>query len=411
MIKEDRQVSRMTDLKVTVSRQGEKFLANGQAWMYRSNLLTLKGTEVDGGIADIIGEDGNYIATGFYSAVSHIAVRILTRRQGTEIDENFFEKRIRKAWEFRKTVEKNNLTNCRIIFGDADGLPGLTVDRYNDVLSVQILCSGMESRKQMIYRLLMSILQEDGENISGIYERFDVKGRTKEGLKLYKEAYQDASFSTDQIISENGLKLHVDIANGQKTGYFLDQKSNRMLIRNIATGKKVCDCFTHTGGFALNAAFGGAVSVTAVDVSASALAEGKANAELNGLTDCMDFVQADVFEYLDHLEKGEFDLIILDPPAFTKSRRTVEHAYHGYLSINEKAMNILRDGGYLATCSCSRYMETELFEKMLREAARSQGVLLKQISVTQQNADHPILWQMDETSYLKFFLFQIVENL
>lgn len=411
MIVKDRQVIRMADLKVTVSRQGEGFLAKGQTWMYRSNLLSSEGTEEDGGIADIVSEDGTYIATGFYSAVSHIAVRILTRRQGTAVDEAFFENRIRRAWEFRKTVEKSNLTNCRIIFGDADGLPGLTVDRYNDVLSVQILCAGMEKRKEMIYGLLLKTLRADGENVSGIYERFDVKGRLKEGLKLYKGAYGNAIFPTDQIITENGLKLHVDIENGQKTGYFLDQKSNRVLIRKMAAGKRVCDCFTHTGGFALNAALGGAVSVTAVDVSASALAEGRANAELNGLEDRMDFVQADVFEYLDQLKTGEFDLIILDPPAFTKSRRTVEHAYRGYLSINEKAMNILRNGGYLATCSCSRYMETDLFEKMLREAAQAQGVVLKQISVTQQNADHPILWTMDETSYLKFFLFQIVENL
>lgn len=401
----------MADVKVTVSSRGEQFLRKGQAWMYRSNLVSVSGDAEDGCIADIISERGEYIASGFYSPVSHIAVRILTRNKDTVIDRSFFEKRIYAAWEFRKTVEKDNLNNCRIIFGDADGLPGLTVDRYNDVLSVQIICSGMELRKKMLYEILLHVLAESGQQIGGIYERFDVRARLKEGLELYKGPYMNGSFSTDQIINENGLKLHVDIENGQKTGYFLDQKTNRLIVRKTAEGKKVCDCFTHTGGFALNAALGGAKEVTAVDVSASALAEGKANAELNHLEKTVRFVQADVFDYLDELPVGAFDFIILDPPAFTKSRKTVDHAYHGYLTINEKAMNVLRGGGYLATCSCSRYMETELFEKMLREAAQRQHVMLKQISVTQQNADHPILWTMEETSYLKFFLFQILERL
>lgn len=395
--------------RVVISEQGESFLAKGQPWMYRSNLLCTEGEAEDGEIVDIYGEGGNYIASGFYSAISHIVVRILTRKENTKIDDMFFKERLQKAWNFRKAVEKHNLSNCRIIFGDADGLPGLTVDRYNDVLSVQIVYAGMEQRKEVIYKSLKEILAADGETINGIYERFDTKARTKEGLSLYKAPW-GGQCNTHQVISENGLKLNVDIENGQKTGYFLDQKSNRVLVRELAEGMKVCDCFTHTGGFALNAAYGRAAHVTAIDVSASALAEGKANAELNNLQDRVDFVQADVFDYLDELEIGAYDFIILDPPAFTKSRKTVDHAYHGYLTINEKAMNVLRNGGYLATCSCSRYMETELFEQMLKEAAANQHVVLQQISVTQQNADHPILWTNDSTSYLKFFLFRISEE-
>ena len=399
----------MNRCKVIVDEKGASFLEKGQLWMYRNNLVSLAGEAEDGGIADIYREDGTYIATGFLSTVSHIVVRILSTDKSVEIDRAFFERRIREAWSYRKVVERENLSNCRIIYGDADGLPGLVVDKYNDVLSVQMICKGMEVRKAMLYEILKEVLAEDGEEINGIYERFDVKARLKEGLEVYKGKCGDGDFSSDQIISENGLKLHVDIENGQKTGYFLDQKNNRMIVRNLSSGMRVLDCFTHTGGFALNAAIGGAKAVTAVDVSAVALEEGRANAKLNGLEN-VSFVQADVFDYLDTLSVGDFDFIILDPPAFTKSRRTIDHAYHGYLSINEKAMRVLKGGGYLATCSCSRYMETALFEQMLREAAMNAGVILKQISVTQQNGDHPVLWPMEETSYLKFFLFQVHEK-
>lgn len=399
----------MKKYRVVVDEKGQGFLEKGQLWMYRNNLVEMDEDAVDGGIADIISEKGTYIATGFLSTVSHVVVRILTTKQDEEIDQSFFEKRIREAWSYRCAVERENLSNCRIIYGDADGLPGLVVDRYNDVLSVQMICKGMEVRKGMLYDILKQVLAEDGEVIKGIYERFDIKARLKEGLEVYKGRFGDGSFSTDQIICENGLQLHVDIENGQKTGYFLDQKNNRLLVRRLASGMRVLDCFTHTGGFALNAALGGAKAVTAVDVSSVALEEGRANALLNGLKN-VSFVQADVFDYLDTLSVGDFDFIILDPPAFTKSRRTIDHAYHGYLSINEKAMHVLRNGGYLATCSCSRYMDTALFEQMLREAAVSAGVILKQISVTQQNSDHPVLWPMEETSYLKFFLFQVLEK-
>lgn len=391
---------------VKITDQGAAFLKEGQSWMYRNNLANDISQYENGCVCDIESEKGEYLGTGLLSKDSHITVRILTNNRNEEINENFFYKRIEDAWNFRKTVEKDNLSNCRVIFGEADFLPGLTVDRYNEVLVTQITCYGLEIRKDMIYRALLDVLQKDGQDVRGIYERNDVHSRTKEGLDLYKGFYGSVTLPTVQVISENGLLLNVDIENGQKTGYFLDQKSNRVLLRKMAFGKKVLDCFTHTGGFALNAAYGKADMVTAVDVSDVALSEGRENAKLNHLSN-ITFVQADVFDYLDTLKQGQFDIIVLDPPAFTKSRRTVMKAYNGYKRINMQAMNVLRNGGYLITCSCSRYMETELFEKMLKEAALETGVRLKQVSVTQQNADHPILWTMNETSYLKFFIFQV----
>lgn len=390
---------------IEMDEKGLPFLEKGQMWLYRSNVAAIKGEVQDGDIVDI-GCHGQYVASGFYSAVSHIAVRIMTRQKAQELDEDFFRRRIGQAWQYRRQTCAGNLDNVRVIFGDGDGLGGLTVDRYDHVLVTQILSRGLEQRKEMIYRCLLEVLQQDGQQVDRIYERNDVKARQKEGLPLYKGFYGKTG-ETDLIIHENGLALHVDIENGQKTGYFLDQKRNRLLVRDLAHGLKVCDCFTHTGGFALNAALGGAAEVTAVDVSAEALKEAAANAALNHL-DGIHFVQADVFAYLDTLTEGQFDFIILDPPAFTKSRRTVDHAYQGYLTINRKAMKVLHNGGYLAACSCSRYMENALFEQMLREAAEKEHVLLRQIAVSQQNADHPIMLNMAETSYLKFYVFQVL---
>ena len=393
---------------VYITDEGKQWLLKGQRWMYRNNLLE----EVDyssGDIVQIQSKDGTYLATGFYHATSHIVVRILTENENEIIDNSFFEKRIEDALKYRFVVEKDNLDNCRLIFGDADLLPGLTVDRYNDVLVTQVTSFAIEQRKDFIYQLLLNILNKNNQTVKYIYERNDVQVRTKEGLELYKGFYGKQTCSTDLVISENHLLLNVDIQNGQKTGYFLDQKSNRMLIRDMAKGLRVLDCFTHTGGFALNAAKGEAKSVTAVDVSGTALEEARKNAEINHFTN-MTFVQADVFDYLEEMKEGEFDLIILDPPAFTKSRKTVKQAYYGYKRINLEAMKKLENGGFFATCSCSRYMETSLFEQMLKEAALEANVLLKQVSVTQQNHDHPILWSMEETSYLKFFVFQIVKE-
>ena len=393
---------------VRISEDGEKFLRKGQMWMYRNNVIEFDESIENGAPVDIITIHDEYLGTGFISKESHITVRILTKNRNEELDKKFFKDRIQFAYDFRKTVERENITNCRLIFGEADQFPGLVVDRYNDLLVAQISSYGLDIRKDMIYESLLEVLQEDGQDVKGVYERNDIAVRTKEGLETYKGFWRNAELPTKTIINENGLKLHIDIENGQKTGYFLDQKSNRVLLRNLAYGKRVLDCFTHTGGFALNAAYGQASHVTAVDVSQTALDQGYRNAQLNHLEDRMSFVKADVFKYLDECKKGEFDIIVLDPPAFTKSRKTVANAYGGYKRINIQAMNLLNRGGYLITATCSRYMELNDFEKMLRESAMEAGVTLKQVSVTQQNADHPILWSMDETSYLKFYIFQLI---
>ncbi len=394
---------------ITISPEGETWLQKGQMWMYRNNLLQAKDTISDGSIVKILSQSGEYYGTGFYSSVSHITCRILTKDENEEINANFFQKRIAFAYAYRDTIEHQNLTNCRYIFAEADLLPGLVVDRYNDILVTQISNAGLEQRKDMIYQILLDVFKENHQEIHAIYERNDIKVREKEGLSTYKGFYLNPNnLSPITIINENGLLLQVDIENGQKTGYFLDQKSNRVLLRNIAHNKRVLDCFSHTGGFALNAAYGNAQSVTAVDVSNTALQQGYANAKLNQLENKIEFVQADVFNYLETLKPNQFDIIVLDPPAFTKSRRTVNNAYYGYKNINMKAMNALRNGGYLITCSCSRFMETKRFEQMLLESAKECGVTLRQISVTQQNGDHPILWTMEETSYLKYFILQIL---
>ena len=394
---------------ITISNEGETWLQKGQMWMYRNNLVQSDEKIPDGGIVNIISNNGTYYGTGFYSPISHITCRILTKDESETIDQAFFERRIRFAYDYRKTVEPNNLSNCRYVFGEADLLPGLVVDCYNDILVTQISNTGMEQHKQMIYDILLEVFKENDHIIQAIYERNDIKVREKEGLTTYKGFFYNPNHISPQtIINENGIQLQVDIENGQKTGYFLDQKSNRVLLRNIARDKRVLDCFSHTGGFALNAAYGNAKAVTAVDVSNVALQQGYQNAKLNHLEDKIQFVQADVFDYLENLKDNEFDIIVLDPPAFTKSRKTVNSAYYGYKNINMKAMNVLRNGGYLITCSCSRFMETKLFEQMLLESAKECGVILRQISVTQQNPDHPILWTMDETSYLKYFIFQIL---
>jgi len=391
-----------------ISEEGEKWLDKGQMWMYRNNAIDIDDKIENGALVDIVTTKHRYMGTGFLSKNSHITVRILSKNLDDRFDRKFFKQRIQFAYDFRKTLEKDNITNCRLIFGEADQLPGLTVDRYNEILVCQISSYGLEQIKDMIYELLLEVLKEDNQDVKGIYERNDINVRSKEGLPLEKGFWRNTHLSTKTIINENGLRLHVDVENGQKTGYFLDQKANRVLLRKMAHGKRVLDCFSHTGGFALNAAYGNAQKVVAVDVSQTALDQGYANAKLNHLEKKISFVKDDVFDYLDKCQVGEYDIIVLDPPAFTKSRRTVDHAYQGYKNINMKAMKLLGRGGYLITCSCSRFMETSNFEKMLREAAHETGVTLKQISVTQQNHDHPILWTMEETSYLKFYIFQII---
>lgn len=394
--------------KIIISEQGEQWLDKGQMWMYANNLERMDKNIQNGEPVDILTTCGRFLGCGLCSLKSHITVRILSKDKDELIDRNFFKQRIQFALDFRKTIEADNLSNCRLIFGEADELPGLTVDRYNDILVSQISTFGMEQIKDMLYEVLLEVMNENNIDIKGIYERNDIAIRTKEGLNQYKGFYGNVDLPTKTIINENGLLLNVDIENGQKTGYFLDQKSNRYLLRRISKGKRIVDCFSHTGGFALNAALGDAKEVVSVDVSKTALDQGYQNACLNHLENKITFVQADVFDYLDALEKGRFDIIVLDPPAFTKSRKTINNAYAGYKNINLKAMKALTKGGYLITCSCSRFMETGNFEKMLREAAHEANVTLKQVSVTQQNGDHPILWTMEETSYLKFYIFQII---
>lgn len=394
--------------QVTISEEGEKWLNKGQMWMYKNNAEDVDDSINNGALVDIVTTKGKYMGTGFLSKNSHITVRILSKDRNEIIDRDFFKRRIQFAYDFRRTLESDNLTNCRLVFGEADQLPGLTVDRYNDILVTQISSYGLDKIKDMLYELLLEVLQEDNQDVKAIYERNDIQVRSKEGLPLEKGFWKNTQVPTTTIINENGLRLNVDVENGQKTGYFLDQKTNRVLLRKMAHGKRVLDCFSHTGGFALNAAYGNAKEVVAVDVSQTALDQALENAKLNHIEDRISFVKADVFKYLDECQVGQYDIIVLDPPAFTKSRRTIDHAYNGYKKINMKAMKLLGRGGYLITCSCSRFMEIDNFEKMLRESAHESGVTLKQVSVTQQNHDHPILWTMEETSYLKFYIFQII---
>ncbi|MBR5048508.1 MAG: HAD-IIB family hydrolase [Erysipelotrichaceae bacterium] len=393
--------------RVTVSDRGREYLEKGQLWMYRNNLVSADEEIRDGDIIDIIGEDGAFVGRGFYSAVSHIVVRILTFDQKQSIDEDFFRIKVDQAIELREQKMEGQQDNCRVIYGEADGLPGLTVDRYNSVLVSQISCAGMEKRKEMLYRLLTEEYHARGVMIEGIYERNDIRVREKEGLPLHKGFYESADLPTATVITENGIRVTVDYANGQKTGYFLDQKFNRLYLQKMAKGLRVLDCFSHTGGFALNAAKGGAEAVVAVDVSRSALDQGYQNALMNGLEKKITFVQDDVFDYLNKCTRGKYDLIVLDPPAFTKNRRTVDHAYKGYLEINRRAISILEDGGYLISCSCSRFMEKENFERMLQQAAQEEGVILNTIHVGSQSPDHPVLSSNEETEYLKFYVLRV----
>ena len=394
---------------VVISKQGEPFLDEGQQWMYRNNVVSMPDVE-NGSVVDIVTEDGRYMGTGFLSKESHITVRILSKNHEDISSGEFFADRIRKAYAYRKQVEPDNLTNCRVVFGEADGLAGLVVDRYNGILVTQISSYGIEKHKKTVYMALSDVMEEEGVVVDGIYERNDISIRSKEGLNEYKGPYKGKEFDVNTIINENGLLLHVNVRDGQKTGYFLDQKSNRYLVRQYAKDKIVMDCFSHTGGFALNAALGGAKQVYSVDVSKTALDQGYKNAKLNHLEDKIKFVQADVFDFLANAKPGKFDFIILDPPAFAKNRRSVDHAYQGYKTINRDAMKLLPDGGLLASCSCSRFMEPELFEQMLQDAAKEANVTLNLLSVTQQNPDHPIHETMKETHYLKFYIFRIERN-
>ena len=401
--------------KYTVTPKAEASVLRGHPWIYDEEILSADGVAANGGLVDVLSRKGRYLGTGLLSEHSKIRVRLISRNANDRFDEAFWERKLRWAWEYRKTVLRpQDLTCCRIIFGEADAFPGLTVDRFNDLLSVQVLSIGMEVRKDFLLPALVKILREDGQTISGVFERNDEALREKEGLEQSKGWFplwgETPPASPVTEICENGVKYLVDVENGQKTGFFLDQKFNRQAVARLAAGRTVLDCFTHTGSFALNAALGGARHVTAVDVSQSAVDMARANAERNGLSDRVECVCENVFDLLPRLEKEpkQYDFIILDPPAFTKSRKTVRNAMAGYKEINYRAMRLLPRGGYLATCSCSHFATEEKFLDMLRDAARDAGVQLRQIEARQQSCDHPILWGVEETSYLKFYLFQVI---
>ena len=388
--------------------EGRAFKAGGP-WIYDNEIAEILGEPADGGIVRIEDYNGYPLGVGFLNRASTIAVRLLSRDAGAVIDRDFLERRVRAAWQYRKdTVDTSS---CRVIFGEADFLPGLVVDKFADVLVVESLALGIDRLKSTILSLLVDLLKEDGIFVRGIYERSDAKVRLKEGMERVK-GFLSAPFDPVVEIVENGVRYQVDVAEGQKTGFFLDQKYNRLAIQPLARGGRVLDCFTHTGSFALNAALGGAKHVTAVDVSEAAVALARENAVRNGLEHRMDFQAANVFDLLPRLAEGpkQYDFIILDPPAFTKSRSSIKNAVKGYREINLRGMKLVKDGGYLATCSCSHFMDPELFTKTIREAASGAHKRLRQVEYRTQAADHPILWAAEESYYLKFYIFQVVDE-
>ena len=401
--------------RLIITAKGTRWVEQGHPWIYEGEVIRQEGDCENGGLMDAVSEKGKYLGTGFFSTYSKIRLRLLSRNANDRFDAAFWQRRLQYAWDYRKTVMQDDISCCRIIFGEADGFPGLTVDRFSDLLVTQTLSIGMERVKDIIFPALVELLRQDGQEIRGIFERNDVAIRELEGMAQDKGWYvlpgETPPESPVTEIRENGVYYAVDVENGQKTGFFLDQKYNRLAVARLAKGKRVLDCFTHTGSFALNAAMGGAAHVTAVDVSASAIEMARQNARRNSLEDRMDFITADVFDLLPELAaqgKAPYDFIILDPPAFTKSRKTVDSAQRGYKEINLRALKLLPRGGYFATASCSHFMPSELFVKMLRSAALDAGVELRQIEARQQAPDHPILWNVPETDYLKFYIFQVV---
>lgn len=399
--------------KVTVTPKAEKQLRGGHPWVYAEEITLTGGDPKNGELVIVFSSKAKYLGTGFFNGNSKIRVRVISRNANDKFDKAFYRRRIKYSLEYRKTVMASDFSCCRLIFGEADCFPGFTVDRFNDILVTQVLSLGIDMIKETLYELLVGELEAMGEHISAIYERNDVKLRDLEGMQQYKGFWSGLRNDLPGVteITENGLKFSVDYINGQKTGFFLDQKYNRAAIRRIAKGRTVLDCFTHTGAFALNAAAAGAKLVNAVDISADAVEMARNNAKLNGLTEKMQFTCVNVFDLLTELYKSgnsPYDFIILDPPAFTKSKSTVKDAYRGYKEINLKAMRLLNRGGYLATCSCSHFMTESLFKQMLHDAAADADVSLRQIEARRQSPDHPILWNVPETDYLKFYIFQVV---
>lgn len=394
---------------VTLKKGEGRLLKSGGMWVFDNEIASIMGSFLNGDIVLIRDFDGYPLGRGFINTNSKIVIRLLTRDENQKIDDAFLEQRVRDAWEYRKKVTDTG--SCRLIFGEADFLPGLVADKFSDVLVVQSLALGIDKLKIQILDLLKKVLAEDGIQIRGIFERSDAKVRRQEGMELYK-GFIGPEFPTLVQIEENGVKYQVDIRDGQKTGFFLDQKYNRLAIQKLCKNARVLDCFTHTGSFALNAGIAGASEVTGVDASQLAVDQATANAALNGLQDRVKFICQDVFELLPSLEEQEekYDVVILDPPAFTKSRNSVKNAVKGYREINLRAMKLVKDGGFLATCSCSHFMTYELFTKTIGQAARSAHKRLRQVEYRTQAPDHPILWASDESYYLKFYIFQVCSD-
>lgn len=394
---------------VTLKKGEGRTLKAGGAWVYDNEIDSIMGSFENGDIVTVHDFDGYFLGYGFINTKSKITVRILSRKKDTVIDDAFLEERVQAAWDYRKQVIDTG--SCRLIFGEADFLPGIVVDKFADVLVVESLALGIDKLKLQILDAVKRVLAKDGITVRGIYERSDAKVREQEGMERYK-GFIGEPFDTRVEIVENGVKYIVDVEDGQKTGFFLDQKKNRAAMHSVCKGKRVLDCFTHTGSFALNAGIAGATEVIGVDASELGVEQARENARLNGLEDKVSFVCADVFDFLPALEeKGEkFDVVILDPPAFTKSRNSIKNAVKGYREINVRGMKLVKDGGFLATCSCSHFMDPELFHKTIMEAARGAHKRLRQVEFRTQAPDHPILWAADFSYYLKFYIFQVVDE-
>lgn len=401
--------SKMSDAVITLKKGEGRALKAGGMWIYDNEIAQVQGSFTNGDLVRVEDFDGYAMGTGFMNTHSKIRVRMMTRNPQQQVNREFLRMRVRDAWTYRKqTVDTDS---CRLIFGEADFLPGLVVDKFSDVLVVQSLALGIDRMKEVLLQELKEALAEDGISIRGVYERSDAKVRLQEGMELQK-GFLGAAFDPQVEIRENGVRYLVDVAEGQKTGFFLDQKYNRLAIQKLCKNARVLDCFTHTGSFALNAGLAGAREVLGVDASLLGVQQAEKNAKLNGLSDRVHFLCADVFDLLPKLEEqGEqYDLVILDPPAFTKSRSSVKNAAKGYREINLRAMKLVRDGGYLATCSCSHFMTYELFTQTIHQAARNVHKRLRQVEYRTQAPDHPILWAAEESYYLKFYIFQVCEE-
>lgn len=400
----------MENAVVTLKKGGGRALKQGGPWIYDNEVESIMGDFEDGDIVAVHDFDGYPLGKGFINRNSKLIVRMMSRDRDAQIDESFIRMRVRNAWEYRKKV-MDDLSSCRVIFGEADFLPGIVADKFADVLVVESLALGIDRFKELIVSCLKEVMAEDGILIRGVYERSDAKVREQEGMERFK-GFIGGPFDTKVEIVENGVRYYVDVKDGQKTGFFLDQKYNRRAVAKLCKGARVLDCFTHTGSFALNAGIAGAAHVTGVDASGLGVAQARENAELNGLSDRVEFICEDVFDLLPRLEKqGEkYDVVILDPPAFTKSRSSIKKAVKGYREINLRGMKLVKDGGYLATCSCSHFMDYELFTKTIGQAAQNVHKRLRQVEFRTQAPDHPILWGAGDSYYLKFYIFQVVDE-